>query len=150
MNQYSKEYLGGGLMCLLGLGAVIQGSTYRIGTLNQMGPGFFPVAVGAILALVGVAIIINARIAARPQSREPLFPEWRAWFCIGLSIVAFVVLGKYGGLVPASFAIVFISAFADRQNTPAKALVLALTMTGISIVVFWWALQIQMPLFSWG
>jgi putative tricarboxylic transport membrane protein len=150
MSQYNKEYLGGGLMLLLGLGAIVQGSTYRTGTLNQMGPGFFPVAVGGILALVGVAIIINERIAGRRQSKEPLFPGWRAWFYIGLSIAAFDVLGRYGGLVPASFAIVFISALADRQNNVAKALVLALTMTGVSIVIFWWALQIQFPLFSWG
>jgi hypothetical protein len=77
-------------------------------------------------------------------------PEWRGWFCIGASIVAFVALGKYGGLLPATFAIVFISALGDRQNTVASVAVLALACAVVCVVVFWWALQIQFPLFQWG
>ena len=60
------------------------------------------------------------------------------------------MLGKYGGLVPATFAIVFISALADRQNTIVAATVLALATVAICIVVFWWALRMNSPLFGWG
>src|ERR1700674_5472677 len=115
-----------------------------------MGPGFFPVALGAILAFTGLAIIAAARCTTTKVEPTPLPPEWRGWFCIGLSIVAFVVLGKYGGLVPATFAIVFISALADRQNTLLSATVLALATVAVSIVVFWWALQMNFALFGWG
>ena len=64
--------------------------------------------------------------------------------------VAFIVLGKYGGLLPATFAITFISALGDRQNTIVKALILSLAMVAIALVVFWWALQMQFPLIRWG
>jgi hypothetical protein len=79
-----------------------------------------------------------------------LRPEWRGWFCICASIVAFVVLGNYGGLLPASFATVFIAALGDRKNSLAAALALAAAMTLVCFVVFWWLLRLQLPLFQWG
>jgi putative tricarboxylic transport membrane protein len=145
-----KDYAGGALMMLLGIGAMVQGQTYTIGTLNRMGPGFFPVALGAILALIGVALLIDARISEPKRDAKPLPPEWRGWICIIAGIVAFSVIGKYGGFVPASFAIVFISALGERNNTWQGAAVLALTMVVFCVVVFWWALKLQFPLFAWG
>lgn len=150
VSAANRDYYGGVLMLLVGLGAVVQGRQYPIGTLSRMGPGFFPVALGAILALVGLAIVASARFVAPTAETAPRRPEWRGWFCIGLSIVAFVMLGKYGGLVPATFAIVFISALADRENTILAAAVLALATVAICVVVFWWALQLNFALFAWG
>jgi hypothetical protein len=149
-SKRGRDYAGGILMIAIGLAAAIQGARYPIGELSRMGPGFFPVALGVLLALTGLAIAIGARFARDPGSIEAGAPEWRGWICIAGSIVAFVALGKYGGLVPATFAIVFISALGDRQNTPIGAAVLALACVAICVVVFWWALQLEFPLFQWG
>src|SRR6185312_5466733 len=108
-NKRHKDYIGGSLMVLLGLGVILQGTTYEIGALTRMGPGYFPVALGVILVALGLAIAVGAKFVLVGEEKR-LPPEWRSWCCVGISIVAFVVLGKYGGLVPASFAIVFISA----------------------------------------
>lgn len=150
MTPRNKDLAGGALMMLLGLGAIFQGATYPIGTLSRMGPGFFPVALGAILTATGTAIAVSARFALPERDAQSLPPEWRGWLCICGSIVAFVVVGRFGGLVPATFAIVFISALGDRQNTIGNALVLALSIIAVSVIVFWWALKLQLPLFGWG
>jgi Tripartite tricarboxylate transporter TctB family len=160
INKHNRDYYGGGLMLLFGLAAVWAGASYRIGSLERMGPGFFPVALGVILALTGVAIMIGAAANAIAEGKEEgkeadqeanlLHPEWRGWICISLSIVAFVVLGKYGGLVPATFGVVFISAMGDRQNTVKSALILAAAMCLVCVAIFWYALQVQFPLFQWG
>jgi Tripartite tricarboxylate transporter TctB family len=151
VNKTRKDYLAGALMFLIGLGAMLQGRAYHVGTLTDMGPGFFPVALGIIMALSGISIVIVAKVAVPPEDiekRQP--PEWAAWAHILISIVAFVVLGKYGGLVPATFALVFISALADRKNSSKSAFALALAMVALAVVVFRWALQLQFPLLSWG
>jgi hypothetical protein len=152
LNKHNRDYYGGGLMLLFGLGAILEGMSYRIGSLVRMGPGFFPVALGVILALTGVAIMIGAAAAAKVpgEKEENLRPEWRGWICISLSIVAFVVLGHWGGLLPATFAVVFISAMGDRQNTIKNALILSIVMCALCVVIFWYALQVQFPLFKWG
>ena len=150
VNPSNRDYYGGALMMAIGIGAMVQGRHYSVGTLSRMGPGFFPVTLGAILTIVGLAIIVTARFSAPEAEGPALPPEWRGWLCIGASIVAFVVVGKYGGLVPATFAVVFISALADRENTLVSASILGLATVGVCIIVFWWALQMNFPLFGWG
>lgn len=150
VKTYNKDYYGGALMLLFGLGIAAEARNYQIGTLSNMGPGYFPVALGLILAVIGVLIAITGQATRHAGKDDDLAPEWRGWICISLSIVAFIALGKYGGLVPASFAVVFISAMGDRQNTVKSAAILALVMTDIAVTVFWWALHMQLPLFQWG
>jgi hypothetical protein len=154
LTQTRRDYLGGALMLLIGAGALAQGVTYDVGTLDNMGPGFFPVALGLLMALVGIGIVISARLSARRaavNAESPARrPEWAAWACILGGIAAFVGIGEYGGLAPATFALVFLSALGDRTNTPKRAALLALAMVVISAVVFRWALKLQFPLFSWG
>jgi hypothetical protein len=156
LSAYRRDYYGGALMMLIGIGAVVQGLEYRVGTLTHMGAGFFPVSLGVILACLGVLIAANAR---RPELRPSLGEEgaqtgggteWRGWICILGSIVAFMVLGKWGGLLPATFAITFLSALGDRGNTWLSALVLACVISLLCVIIFWWALRVQFPLFTWG
>ena len=150
-TQRHKEYAGGALMLLLGIGAIAIGRTYSVGTLSHMGPGFFPVALGSILSLVGLVIAATAWITPlEEEEKTALPPEWRGWFCIVASLIAFVVLGEYGGLIPATFAIVFISALGDRDNSLRSAMTLAVAIVVVCLIVFHWALQMQFPLFAWG
>jgi hypothetical protein len=148
-SKYNKDHYGGALMILIGLGAVVVGRTYKIGTLSAMGSGFFPVALGVILILTGLAIAFSS--GGKPTAGQAAQPvDLRGPLCIVLGIVAFIVLGVYGGLLPATFAIVFISALGDRDNTWKSALALALAMLAVCVIVFWWALNLQFSLFQWG
>ncbi|MFJ1299600.1 tripartite tricarboxylate transporter TctB family protein [Pseudomonadota bacterium AL_CKDN230030165-1A_HGKHYDSX7] len=148
-------------MVLIGASSVYAGTDYHLGTLSHMGPGFFPAAIGTLLALVGLMIAASARSRGNEDvvSEKGLpvegghghaFPDLRGGACILLGILAFLLLGEWGGLLPATFAIVFISALGDRTNTLKQALLLASSMCVIAIIVFWWALQLQLPLFRWG
>jgi hypothetical protein len=149
-SKRGRDYLGGVLMIALGMAAALQGASYRIGTLSRRGPGYYPVALGVILALAGLVIAITARFERDVVDERARRPEWRGWFCICAGIVAFVVLGKYGGLIPATFAIVFVSALADRDNRLGAAALLAVACVVVAVVVFRFALQLQFPLFQWG
>lgn len=150
LARVHKDRYGGGLILLLGLIVAREGVGYQVGTLSSMGPGFFPAALGIILVITGALI---AALGAAGQERDGTTHggfEWRGWICILLGILSFMVLGQYGGLVPATFATVFISALGDRDNTLADALILASALVVVCVGVFWWGLQLQMPLFQWG
>ena len=150
----SKDYYGGALMVVIGLSAVYAGWSYQVGTLTDMGAGFFPVAVGALLALVGILIAAAAKTpSALPSAvTEPhaRLPDLRGGFCIIAGTIAFIIFGKYGGLIPATFALVFISALGDRTNTLLRATVMSIVMCAIAMVVFSWALKLQLAPFTWG
>ncbi len=145
-----KDFLGGGLMLLLGLGCAFQASHYELGSLRRMGPGYFPLALGIILAVTGSLILLGSLRGTAAAAAVRVRPEWRGWFCICAGVAAFAVIGRYGGLLPATFVSVFVAALGDRKNTPAAAGALAAAMTLVCLVVFWWLLRIELPLFRWG
>jgi len=135
-------------MFAIGVAVSYQGSSYQIGTLEVMGPGFFPVVLGVALALVGAAIAING-LRTQTTSGTVAQPEWRGWIAIVTGVLAFAIVGKHLGLAPASFSVVLISALGDRQNTLKDALVLALGIVVVCILLFSVALKVEFPVFSW-
>ena len=154
-KSYNKDYYGGALMVLVGGGAAYAARTYNIGSLDHMGPGYFPFAVGILLALTGVLIALTAK--KKPDEGEAALvghnhdiPDFRGAVCIILGTIAFYFCGEYLGLLPATFAIVFICALGDRSNSIMACFVLAMSMMIVAVVIFWWALQVQMPLVRWG
>ena len=151
-----RDVWAGLLLLVLGLATVGESRSLDIGTLTRMGPGYFPTVLGAVLALLGLAIALSAAPAGRaplpgaepaPHEEVPP-PDWRGIGAIVLGIVAFLVLGRYAGLVPATFACVLLSAGGDRLMTPGAALVLAAAMTAVAVGLFHYALQVPFPLFG--
>ncbi|MDQ8035730.1 hypothetical protein CEG14_21640 [Bordetella genomosp. 1] len=147
-----REWWAGGAMVVLGLGALLQAMTYELGTLARMGPGMFPAILGVVLILLGALIAkmgkspLNAEDEHEPESP----PDWRGWGCIVGGLLAFILVGKYGGLVPATLILVFVSALGDRAQTLRGAAILSVAVTLLGVLVFSWGLQLQFPLFRWG
>jgi hypothetical protein len=138
-------------MILLGLGIALKGATYRLGTLMHMGPGFFPTSLGVLLVLIGIAIAAAGMAPSEEdQSILPEHPEWWAWFCILMSPVLFVLFGRYFGMIPATFACVFIAALGDRNKTLKSVLILSTVVTVFGVVLFSYFLQVPMPILTWG
>jgi heme A synthase len=149
-----RDFYAGALMILIGLGVALKGwSSYRLGTLMHMGPGFLPTALGVILSLLGV-IIAAATVTTAADSADgerilPAHPQWWGWFCILAGPALFIVCARYFGLIPAIFACVFVAALGDRSATWRTSLVLAVVVTAFGVGLFSYLLQIPMPLFTW-
>jgi hypothetical protein len=158
MDKSTKDRVGGALLLATGLAVAAAGASYGLGSLRQMGSGFFPSVLGALMALIGLALLASARRAPDGDAAAPL-PEmahlagpvvqWRGWLCILGGVAAFVVLGEHGGLVPASFVSVFVAAMGDRGNSWRAAAALAALMTALGVVVFHFGLHLLLPLFTW-
>jgi hypothetical protein len=158
LKSLGKDHCGAVLLIALGAAVFALGLGYKMGSLNRMGAGFIPVVLGILMILVGIAIGVTAAPPGKRQMVNPLpghgthagGPEWRGWFCILGGVIAFVVLGEYGGLMPATFASVFVSAMGDRNNTFKSAAALGAALTFFCLVVFHYGLSLQLPLFQWG
>jgi hypothetical protein len=147
-RRMNKDRVSGALLVLLGAGIVLQAFSYRMGSLTRMGAGFIPAVLGTLLLLAGIAIAATAEPADFGTS-ESAPTQWRGWICILAAVLAFVVVGSHGGLVPATFVTVFIASLGDRQNSLRDAALLALGVTLAGILIFSIGLQMQFPLFTW-
>jgi hypothetical protein len=151
MLRHKRDFYAGGLIVLIGLVMALKGPGYRLGTLMHMGPGFMPTALGVILVLLG--LVIAAAAIATPDGGDerilPEHPEWLGWGCILAGPLLFIICGSYGGLVPATFACVFVSALGDRTSTWIGALGLATVVTTFGVTLFSYVLKVPMPILEW-
>ena len=84
----NRDYFAGGLMALIGAGAVYEGQKYGIGSLSDMGSGYFPVVAGSGLILLGIAMA-SVRGPA-PDGQGASAPDWRGALAITAGVVLFV------------------------------------------------------------
>ena len=147
-----RDFYAGSLMTLLGAAVTLDSLSYTLGTLTHMGPGMFPLMLGITLTLVGMMILGTAMVTplSDDESILPKEREWYAWGCILAGPIAFIALGEFFGLVPATFACVFIPALGDRTATLKGSAILAAGVTIVGTLLFTYVLKIPFPMFKFG
>ena len=150
--QRNREYYAGALIALIGIGAIAQSSQYGIGSLAAVGPGFFPLVMGVILVISGVLIAMEQGKASEVDNGHGDFAsaDWRGWLCIVGGVASFILLAKSAGLLPATFACVFLSALGDRSTTLRNAAILAGTIAVLGCGLFYYGLHVQLPPLAWS
>ncbi len=105
-----KRQLGTILLLLMGLYFLL-GSLLGLdlGTARRMGPGFFPMGVGAILCLLTVIDLFTSR----SDDSEPDKPDYGSVAAVVAGIVAFAFGVPLLGVMPAAFLSVIFTSFAD-------------------------------------
>ena len=147
-----RDFYAGGIMTLLGAAVTLDSMTYALGTLTHMGPGMFPLMLGCTLTFVGV-LILGTAILTPLGDDESILPkdrEWYAWGCILAGPILFIILGEFFGLVPATFACVFVPALGDRTATLKGSAILAAGVTVVGTLLFTYVLKIPFPMFRFG
>ena len=138
-----KDFWAGLLLIAIGAAAIFIARDYTFGTALRMGPGFFPIVLGALLVLFGIAIL-----ASGLRGAEAIEGSWspRALVILPLSLVLFGVLMEYAGFVPAMLVLIVASATASSEFRPLEVLLFALGLTALSVAVFIWGLGLPYPL----
>jgi hypothetical protein len=147
-----KDFYAGLVMILLGAGVTLNSTTYDLGSLMHMGPGMFPFLLGIVLTFVGI-LILGTAFTAPYDENERILPdsmEWRGWGCILAGPILFIIFGEFFGMMPATFACVFVAALGDRTATLKSSLALSFGVTICGALLFSYLLQLPFPLFKWG
>ncbi|MEV0900825.1 tripartite tricarboxylate transporter TctB family protein [Actinoplanes sp. NPDC049802] len=141
------DVLAGGVFAVIG-GAFVVGSLgYDRGTPLRMGPGYFPLLVGAIVTVLGLAILVKGLVAGSDLPFDAV--SWRAVALITVAVVFFGVFVRVLGFVPTSFVTALLTAFASRRVRPLTALAVAAGLTVAATLVFIVGLQLRLPLWGW-
>lgn len=141
-----QDTAAGLFLIALGLFAVWQSADLAAGTLNSMGPGMLPRALGAITGLCGLALVIQSfRVGNAPLERWAL----RGPICILGAAVAFGLTVRPLGLALAGPIAVTIGGFASNETRLVETLVFGVVMTAFSIGLFKAALGLPIPVAPW-
>ena len=141
------------MFLVVGGGFAWGATTYNVGSGARMGPGYFPLIVGILIAVMGVLITARSFIT-HSEDGDPIGAiAWRPLgFIIGANLVFGVLLGGLPsiglpamGLIAAIFGLTLVSSLAGDTYNIKEVLVLATILAAGSYVAFVWLLKLQFP-----
>lgn len=117
--------------------------SYQMGTAVRMGPGYFPSVLGGILAVLGAVVLFDSFV--QTGTPVPQF-HFRPLIFILISSLAFAYLLKPLGLVLASAALIFISAYGGHEFKWKEVAWLTLALVIFSVIIFVKGLTLPFPI----
>ncbi len=154
MNIKSQKDFFSGLLFMVVGGAFAYGATnYSIGTAARMGPGYFPLMLGILLALLGAVVAFKALVVETPDGDK--IGKW-AWkpliFIIAANLLFGVMIGglpKIGlppmGLIAGIFALTLVASKAGDTFKLKEVLALSVILSIGSYLAFVVLLNLQFP-----
>jgi hypothetical protein len=147
-----KDFFAGLLFMAIGVFFAWSASRYSIGTAARMGPGYFPLLLGAVLTVLGGSIMFKALVFETEDGGRIGHWAWRPVFYIVLANLVFgVLIGGMAviglppmGLVISIFVLTVLAAKAGSEFRWKEVLLLALVLTLGSYLVFVVLLKLQL------
>lgn len=142
-----SERIGGLVILLLGLGIAGQAFSYPLGTINNMGPGFFPLIAGITMALLGGLIFWKAPDAGQVVESGRL--SLRPVLFIFAGLLAWALLLRPAGLIAATIAMTLLAAFAYPKPNPTRIAITVVVLPLLGWLLFIYGLGMPMRAFPW-
>src|SRR5262245_369159 len=120
---------------------------YPLGTTARMGPGYFPTSLGALLAAIGVLVLIKSLTSSDGGNVGRVHVGLLARLL--LSVAAFAFLLQPLGLVAAAVLVVLLAAWAGHEFRVLESLASAVVLALLSYLLFVKGLNQTMPVWPW-
>ncbi len=146
LRKALPDILAGAIFVAFGLSFALQSLTYEVGTPFRMGPGFFPLLLGGLVAILGVAIVASGFASEQEESVGGV--PWRGLVLITVAFMFFALTVRGLGVVPSLFVTTTLAGLASVRVRPLTAVIIAAGLTATSVIVFIIALQLRLPLFG--
>ncbi|MGE0496547.1 MAG: tripartite tricarboxylate transporter TctB family protein [Ramlibacter sp.] len=148
-----KDFFSGVMFSAVGVAFAGGAFNYTIGEGARMGPGYFPLMLGVILALLGVAIAFKAMVV-ETEDGDPI-GKW-AWkplsYVLAANLLFGVLLGGLPsiglpamGMIAAIYGLTIVSSLAGDRFKLKEVLVLATVLAAGSYLAFVVLLKLQFP-----
>lgn len=154
MNIKSQKDFFSGLM-FMGVGVAFAwgATTYNVGEGARMGPGYFPLMLGVLMAIIGAVITFQSLVVETAGGDKVGKFAWKPLiFIIAANVVFGILLAGLPsiklpamGLIVAIYALVFIASMAETGWKPLNTFILATVLAIGSYIAFVIALKLQFP-----
>jgi hypothetical protein len=148
-----KDFFSGLMFMAVGIAFAWGATTYKVGDGARMGPGYFPLMLGVLLAILGAVITFKAMVVETEGGDRIGAWAWKPlFFIIAANLVFGLMLGGLPsihfpafGLIVAIYALTFIAALAGEEFKFKEVLILATVLAIMSYAAFILLLKLQFP-----
>ena len=153
MIKSQKDFFSGLMFAIIGGGFAWGATNYSIGTGARMGPGYFPLLLGILLAALGAFTVFYSLIEHTEDGDKIGTFAWRPIiYILGANVIFGILLAglpRLGlppmGLIAAIYALTIIASKAGDVFKFKEVLMLATFLSVLSYLAFIKLLSLQMP-----
>jgi len=142
--RHQKDFWSGVMFLAVGLAFVGFAQRYELGTAQRMGPGYFPTVLGALLAILGLVIVIQGLAREERGGDIERFHFGPLTVVLG-AVALFALLLRPAGLVAALLVLIGVSAYASHEFRLREVVPLAAFLVLLVLAVFIWGLGMVVP-----
>ena len=148
-----KDFAAGAMFSAVGVAFAWGATTYTLGEGARMGPGYFPLMLGVVLSVLGIAIMFQS-LVVETEDGEPIGAwAWRPLrYILGANLLFGVLLGGLPsvgvpamGLVIGIYGLTVVASMAGDTFRLREVLILATVLAAGSYVAFILLLKLQIP-----
>lgn len=139
------ESAAAGAIILFGAVMAYVGSSYGIGTLSQMGSGYFPTVLGIVTVLLGILTFLEVR---NSESLRPDVSPRAVVFIFG-GLFVWAMLVERIGLVPSSIVLIILCTLARSPIRPVSMIATALLVSLGAAVIFLYGFNLPLRIIRW-
>ncbi|MDF2370926.1 MAG: tripartite tricarboxylate transporter TctB family protein [Rhizobiaceae bacterium] len=152
--DFRREFAAAAALTVFGvLFAAFAALFLPLGSFASMGPGMFPIIVGLLIFILGVAhgavTFLAYRRAIDPGegNSEPI--QWHSLVVVVSAMAGFSTVIKFFGLIPAIIVLTAIASLGSEKLTIRHAFLIAIGLVLLAWLVFVWALGLPFTLIDW-
>ena len=148
-----KDFFSGLLFTAVGVVFAWGATKYSVGTGARMGPGYFPLMLGILMAILGGVITFKALVVETEDGDKVGSWAWKPLlFIIAANLLFGLMLGglpsiKFPafGLIAGIYALTFVASLAGEEFKFKEVAVLATILAVMSYLAFIVLLKLQFP-----
>ncbi len=148
-----KDFFSGLMFMVVGISFAWGATTYSVGSGARMGPGYFPLLLGVMLAIIGAVVSFKALVVETSNGDKIGAWAWKPlFFIIAANLLFGIMIGGLPsiglppmGMVAGIYALTIVSSLAGTQFKLSEVLILSTVLSAGSYVAFVWLLKLQFP-----
>jgi hypothetical protein len=142
-----RDFWSGVMFIAIGIGFAVGAGNYSLGTSARPGPGYFPLMLSVIMAVLGAIVLFKSLTIETEGGDKVGAFAWRPLLIVVVSIVVFGLLLPRLGLFLTVPVLILMVSFATSEFTWIGTLINAVVLTVFSWLVFVVGLKLTIPLY---
>ena len=144
-----KDFWSGIMFLVTGIGFAAGAFNYSMGTGARPGPGYFPLILSVLLAILGTIVLFKSLTIETEDGDKIGSIAWRPLIVIMIGITVFAIaLPRLGMFLTIPILIFIVSAAGDEFHW-FGVLISSIVLTIGSYLVFSMGLGLTIPLYPW-
>jgi hypothetical protein len=148
-----RDFVSGLMFIIIGIAFAWGATKYNVGQAARMGPGYFPLMLGIVLAILGSIVLFESMVVETEDGEKIGKIAWRPLgFIVGSNVIFGILLGGVPalgipamGLIVATYGVVLVASQAGNQFKLKEVLALATVLAALSYLAFIKVLKLQFP-----